>query len=196
MISAIVAIAENGVIGKDGDMPWPRIEEDMKWFVETTTNHVVIMGRKTWDSIPADKKPLKNRINIVVTSQAPSKLKGAKGTLHGALHVGLDAEQRAYPDKEIFIIGGKEIYEQCFSVCDKIYITRVKGNYDGNVSLDLDTVLEDFHLSRIVQSTKKCKFETWERGKKDDTTRQSFWGKHLERFGRAQATIRGFYSRG
>ena len=197
MISAIVAIAENGVIGKDGDMPWPRIDEDMKWFVETTTDNVVIMGRKTWDSIPASKKPLKDRVNIVVTSQSPKAFEGVNGTLHGALHIGLEAEARAYPDKEIFIIGGKEIYEQCFSVCDIIYITRIHKNYDGDVTLDMDKVLEDFTLTISLKNTKICTFETWER-KKDGIRRQpkSFWSKHLERFGRAQSAIRGFYSRG
>ena len=195
MISAIIAMTETGVIGKDGDLPWPRISEDMKWFVEKTTGHVVIMGRKTWDSIPANKRPLKDRTNIVVTSQSPKALKGANGTLHGALNIGLDAEQRAYPDKEIFIIGGKEIYEQCFSVCDIIYITRIHKNYDGDVTLYIDKVLSDFQMTASIKNTKICTFETWERNK-NDIRKQSFWSKHLERFGRAQASIRGFYRRG
>lgn len=192
MISAIVAIADNGVIGRDGEMPWPRISEDMKWFVDKTTGHVVIMGRKTWDSIPSGKKPLKNRINIVVTSQPLAVVPGARGTLTGELIAGLEVHQRANADKDLFIIGGKEIYEQCFPACDKIYITRIHGGYKGNVSLDMDKVLEDFTLTASLKNTKVCTFETWER-KKDGIRRQSFWGKHLERFGRAQAVIRGFY---
>ena len=195
MISAIVAISENGVIGKDGNMPWPHIKEDMKQFVEKTTDNVVIMGRKTWDSIPDNRKPLKNRINIIVTSQWPKSFEGVKGTLHGALHVGLEAEQRAYPDKEIFVIGGKEIYEQCFPVCEKIYVTRVHKKYDGDVELDLDAVLEDFYMTSSIKNTKTCTFETWERGKKDDTERQqSFWRKYLKRFTRAQITLGRFYN--
>lgn len=195
MISAIVAIADNGVIGKDGNLPWPRISEDMKWFVEKTTGQVIVMGRKTWNSIPAGKKPLKNRINIVVTSQLLAAVPGARGTLTGELISGLAAHQRANLDKEIFVIGGKEIYEQCFPACDKIYVTRIHGEYDGDVSLDIDKVLEDFTMIALIKNTKICTFETWER-KKDDTRKQSFWNKHLERFSRAQAAIRGFYNRG
>lgn len=163
MISAIVAISKNGVIGNDGDLPWPHIKEDMKWFVNKTTDNVVVMGRKTWDSIPKDKRPLKNRINIVVTSQALSAVKGAKGTLNGELTMGLKSHQNAYPDKEVFVIGGKEIYEQCFPVCETIYVTRIKKKYEGNTMLDLKSVLKNFKLIEKINETKECTFETWKR---------------------------------
>ena len=195
MISAIVAITSNGVIGKDGNLPWSRISEDMKWFVEKTTNNVVVMGRKTWDSIPANNRPLKNRVNIVVSSRSLSVLKGIEGTLTGNLTTGLRSQERHYPDKELFVIGGKEIYEQCFPVCDKIYITRIHGKYDGDVTLDIDTVLEDFQITSSVKNKKICTFETWER-KKDDTRRQSFWRKHFKRFINSKVIIDRFYIKG
>ena len=162
MISAIVAISKNGVIGNDGDLPWSHIKEDMKWFVNKTTDNVVVMGRKTWDSIPADKRPLKNRINIVVTSKPLTAVKGAKGTLNGELTAGLHAHQNAYPDKEVFVIGGKEIYEQCFPACETIYVTKIKKKYDGDTKLDLKSVLKDFKLDETIK-TKECIFETWKR---------------------------------
>ena len=162
MISAILAISKNNVIGKDGDLPWPRIKEDMKWFVEKTTDNIVVMGRKTWDSIPASVRPLKNRMNIVVTSQPLPAVAGAKGTLNGELTAGLAAHQKANPNKEIFVMGGKEIYEQCFPACVKIYVTRIMEDFDGDVTLDIDSVLEDFELrSAVIESN--CKFQTWER---------------------------------
>ena len=165
MISAIIAITEKGVIGKDGDLPWPRIAEDMKWFVEKTTNNMVVMGRRTWDSIPKKHRPLKNRMNIVVTSQKLEVVKGAAGTLNGALPAGLKAHQQANLDKEVFVIGGKEIYEQCFPACEKIYVTRVHGKYDGDVTLDINKVLENFQLVETIKNKKICTFETWERKK-------------------------------
>ena len=165
MISAIVAVAENGVIGKDGKMPWPKIEEDMKWFVEKTKNNVVVMGRKTWESLPPKHRPLKDRTNIVVTSQPLTAIKGAKGSLCGELTSGLRSHQNANPDKEVFVIGGKEIYEQCFPACEKIYITRVKGKYEGDVKLDIEEVLKDFKKAGKSKETKRCTFETWIRKK-------------------------------
>ena len=163
MISAIIAVAENGVMGNNGKLPWPHIKEDMKWFVEKTTNNVVVMGRKTWDSLPTKGKPLKNRINLVVTSQSISSVEGANDVLNGNLISRLQGCQQFYSDKQIFIIGGKEIYEQCFPICRKIYITRILRKYDGDVNIDLDNVLKNFSLRNARQHTDMCRFEIWER---------------------------------
>lgn len=158
MITTILAIAENGVIGSEGTIPWPKIKEDMTWFVQKTKGQVIVMGKKTWISL-GDLKPLKNRLNFVVTSQPMLHVAEANGTLNGYLGNGLKALEQQYK-KEIIIIGGAEIYNQCFPFCEKIYLTRVKGNYEGNVKIDINPVLEDFKCIEETQSD-KCKFQVW-----------------------------------
>lgn len=160
MISAILAIAKNGVIGSEDSIPWPKIKEDMKWFVQKTTGQVVVMGKKTWISL-GDLKPLKNRLNFVVTSQPLVNVLEANGTLNGYLGNGLKALEQQYK-KEIIIMGGAEIYNQCFPFCEQIYLTRVKGNYDGNIKIHIGPVLEDFKCITEIQSD-KCRFQIWSR---------------------------------
>lgn len=162
MIAAILAISDNGVIGSENDLPWPHIAEDMKRFVELTTGNVVVMGRKTWDSLP--KKPLPNRKNFVVTSKLLKDLPGANGALHGnpLADVLPRFEESFNYEKDIFVIGGAEIYDQLFSVCDKIFVTRVPGEFEGDIKLDFDSVLDDYEL----ESSEKGQiviFETWKR---------------------------------
>lgn len=127
MISAIVAVDDNWGIGYNGDL-LEKIPEDMKYFKELTTNNVVIMGRKTWDSLP--KKPLPNRTNIVITSQK-------KGDENGAKFMTLeDAIQYAIVNRptDVFIIGGGEIYKKLLPICNRVYVTEILKNHK-----DIDT---------------------------------------------------------
>src|ERR1035437_7885391 len=108
MISIIVAVAENNVIGKDNSLIW-HLPADMKYFKEKTSGHCVITGRKNYESIPAKFRPLPNRTNIVITRQANFKALGA--TVVSSIEEAIEkAKQRG--DTEIFIIGGAEIYKQ------------------------------------------------------------------------------------
>ena len=100
MIKLVLAVAENGVIGKDGAIPW-HISEDLKRFKALTMGHTVVMGRKTWDSLP--KKPLPGRVNIVVTRQTDWHAEGARGT-------SLGKRLRWRASAEVMVIGGAEIY--------------------------------------------------------------------------------------
>lgn len=161
MISAILAVSMNNVIGKDEKMPWD-VKEDMKWFVEKTKNNVVVMGRKTWDSL-GKYKPLKNRKNIVVSSKNMSDLKGANGVIHGDLTTAITTVSKWYPEKETIVMGGAEIYKQCFSICDKIYLTRIHGEYEGDTFIDIDAVLEDFEKIYTEDHEDICTFEIWEK---------------------------------
>jgi len=124
MISIIVAMDGNRVIGKNNQLPW-HISDDLKNFKKLTSGNTIIMGRKTFESIG---KPLPNRINIVVSTSMP-ETKGvvvcrsvpeavANAKMHG---------------KDIFIIGGSQIFEQTISLADKMYISHVKKNYAGDV---------------------------------------------------------------
>ena len=123
MISIIAAVSNNGVIGVDNKLPWD-LPEDLKRFKELTTGNVVIMGRKTYESIG---KPLPNRINIVITRNkdffVPDVL--TANSLNSAL-------LKAGGNKDIFIIGGGEIYKQSMGFADKLYITEVDMEVEGD----------------------------------------------------------------
>ena len=125
MISIIVAIAQNGTIGDNNSLLW-HIKEDMRFFRTTTSGHAVIMGRKTFESLGS--KPLPKRKNIVITR---SDL-----TFEGALtaHSLDEAIAMAEGDEETFIIGGAQIYRAALAVADRMYITRVEHDYQGDTS--------------------------------------------------------------
>lgn len=129
MISHIVAVSENNVIGVNNDLPWD-IPEDMQFFKDTTKDHAIIMGRKTFDSLG---KGLPKRLNIVVTRQSGFQAPGAivVPDLKAALEY-----SHAHPDglkDEIFIIGGGEIYKQSLPIVDRIYLTRIHQSFNGDV---------------------------------------------------------------
>ena len=124
MIAAIVAVDNNWGIGYDGEL-LERIPEDMKYFRELTENNTVIMGRKTWDSLP--KKPLQNRINVVVSSKYTFEAKSEKGQPSLILCDMPHCIQGVTNprDQDMFIIGGGSIYEQLLPYCDTVYLTRI-----------------------------------------------------------------------
>lgn len=117
MISIIAAIAENNAIGVNNDLPW-RLPNDMKRFKELTTGHTIIMGRKTYDSLP--KGALPNRKNIVISRDKNLSLDSCK--VFNSLQ---EAVNEYKHETEIFIIGGASIYEQALRHADKLYITLV-----------------------------------------------------------------------
>jgi dihydrofolate reductase len=119
IIALIVAVAENGVIGRDNALPW-RIPEDMKWFKARTMGKPCIMGRKTWESFP--KRPLPERTNIVVTRHTGYRAEGA--VVVPSLRAALDVAAGEEPD-EIMVLGGAEIYALALPLAERIYLTRV-----------------------------------------------------------------------
>lgn len=126
MITLIVAKSENNIIGDKGRIPW-YIPKDLKRFKELTTNNVVIMGRKTFESLPEEYRPLPNRINIIL-----SKDKSFKTNCCMVFNDLKKAIRKAGSDKEIFIIGGGEIYKESLKYADKIYMTEVDGEFEGD----------------------------------------------------------------
>ncbi len=124
MVSVIVAVADNGVIGGGGKMPW-HISEDLQMFKRVTTGHPVVMGRKTFESLG---RPLPGRTNVVITRN-PSWV--AEGVLTAA---SLDQAIAMFPpEEEVFIIGGGEIYARAMPRADKLYLTRIYADYEGDV---------------------------------------------------------------
>jgi dihydrofolate reductase len=125
-IALVVAVAENGVIGRDNKLPW-RIPEDMRWFKEKTMGKPCIVGRKTYESFP--KRPLPGRTNIVVTRDRHYRAEGAV-VVH-SLDEALAAAAREQPD-EVAVIGGTELYKEILPKADRIYLTRVHGSFEGD----------------------------------------------------------------
>lgn len=130
-LSLIAAVGENWELGKDGDLLFS-IKEDMQFFRRTTMDNVVIMGRKTLESFPG-QKPLKNRVNIVLT-------RNKDYTVEGAIVVSdiemLQSELEKYPDKELIVIGGGEIYSLLMPYCTTAYITKVAATKDADTFLE------------------------------------------------------------
>jgi dihydrofolate reductase len=121
-VSIIVAIAKNNAIGKDNKLLW-YLPNDLKHFKDVTTGHTVIMGRKTYDSVG---KPLPKRRNIIITRQAIN-IEGCEvvNSLEAALALCKDED-------EVFIVGGAEIYRQAIPLTDRIYLTVIDQEFDGD----------------------------------------------------------------
>ena len=130
MITLVLAMAENGVIGQNGAIPW-RIADDMKRFKALTVGKSVVMGRKTWDSLP--RKPLADRINIVVTRQPGWSADGA--VTASSFDDALDKAKNA---ADVMVIGGGEIYRQALARADRIELTEVHRAFEGDAHFDLD----------------------------------------------------------
>lgn len=159
--SIIVAAAQNGAIGKDNALLW-RLSSDLKLFKSLTTNHVVIMGRKTYDSIG---RPLPNRINIVISRQTNLTLEGV--FVVASLEEALDLTQTNFPEKSIFVIGGGEIYRQALPRATRVYKTLVETTCDGDTFFpELTnewTCLSRIHYAKDEKNEFDFWFETWEK---------------------------------
>lgn len=122
-VTIIVAMAKNRVIGKDNKLPW-HISEDLKRFKALTMGHPIIMGRKTFDSIG---RPLPGRRNIVISRNPALKLPGAE--VANSLE---DALARCTTEAEVFVIGGQQIYAQALKQADRIEMTEVECEVEGD----------------------------------------------------------------
>jgi len=126
MITLVVAIADNGVIGKNGAIPW-RLPDDMKRFKALTLGHTVVMGRKTWDSLPPKNRPLPGRRNVVVTRDPRWGDAGAEAVW---LELALAGD--------VFVIGGAEIYRAALPRADRIELTEVHDEFEGDAHFTFD----------------------------------------------------------
>lgn len=139
-VNAIIAHDLAFGIGKEGHLPWPRDDMDMKWFRENTKGDVVIMGRKTWESLGSKKLPM--RTNIVITR---SELEGnPDGKYFGEISTLIHMIESEYPDLKIWIIGGADIYKQALPFCDNIYVTVFKNTYECDTFVPMDKYLSNF----------------------------------------------------
>ncbi len=172
MISIIVAVANNGIIGGENNLLW-HIREDLQHFKRITTGHPIIMGRKTFESLG---RPLPNRTNVVITRQPNYSTPGCV-----VVHSLDEAIKLFSPQEEIFIIGGGEIYKQAWNKADKFYITWINAHYKGDVSLSYTLVAQ--HLKKWKEVSRQpyergeefpfpFEFITYERRSTDDQDSQ------------------------
>jgi dihydrofolate reductase len=142
-VTLVAAVARNGAIGRGGNLLW-RLPEDMAHFKSLTMGHPVIMGRKTWDSLPARFRPLPGRRNLVLSHQRHLQLEGAEvfATLEEALAATADAEQ-------VYVIGGAQVYAEALPHADRLALTEIDADCDGD-----------------------CFFPPWPRGQFAETARE------------------------
>ena len=126
MISIIAAVARNGVIGKDNRLLW-HLPEDMRHFRETTRGKPVIMGRKTWESLPDSLRPLPGRLNIVVSRNPNYEAPDAKraSSLEEAIVKAGNAD-------DVFVIGGAELYRLAMPLAERLCLTEIDQDFDGD----------------------------------------------------------------
>ena len=139
MLSLSVAMADNYAIGKDGDMPW-HLSDDLKRFAKITAGKTIIMGRKTFESLP---KVLPGRKHVVISASPDFKIE------HEMVEVRSDIDsvfkEYAAKDEEAFIIGGAVIYDRALPYCHKLYLTLVEGDFEA------DTFFPRFDMSQYEE---------------------------------------------
>ena len=159
-LSLIAAVARNGAIGRDNDLLWKE-PADQKHFAATTRGHAVIMGRRTWESLPPRFRPLPGRRNIVVTRNAAFQAAGAEivDSLEAAL-------QRAHDEPQVFVIGGVQLFAQALSWVDELVLTEIDADLDGDVHFpawDRQAFVEASRESHVGADGTRFAFVTYRR---------------------------------
>lgn len=162
-IAAIVAMARNRMIGKDNALPW-HIPGDLQYFKRTTMGKPVILGRKTYESIG---RPLPGRPNIII-SRDPAKLNDPGIFPVGSIEAALDKARTMAADsgaEEIMIVGGAQIYKAAMPYTDRIYLTRIERDYDGDTWFD--ALGDDWQLveDEPHDGDPPYRFQVWDRKK-------------------------------
>jgi dihydrofolate reductase len=159
LISVIVAVARNGVIGRDRRLPW-HLPADLKRFKELTMGHHIVMGRKTWESI---NRLLPGRTSVIVTRNKDFQVPGAKIASSLAEALSLGAE-----DAEVFVIGGAEIFAAALPLAQRLYLTNVDADVAGDTympTLDLSgwRLLSEESHPAVAPDTPPWRFAIYER---------------------------------
>lgn len=147
MIIAIFAVDDIGGMGFRGRLSWPSNKDDMSWFKKTTQDQIVVMGKRTWES-PDMPKPLPGRFNVVVTNNFFDRddIEQVRGDVCEALK----ALKTNNPSKKVFVIGGVDLLLQSKPVIDKIFLTRIKGEYIHDTFIDVESFLEGMKLENTI----------------------------------------------
>ena len=155
MINMILAVDEIGGIGYKNGLPWPKIAEDLKWFRQLTEQNVVIMGSNTWKSLGVHA-PLTSRYNYVITSShKKDDFPGCFGVCNpskDSLEIILKSLDFGHPNRDIFVIGGKTLFDEAYQYCDAIFLTRVHDQYPSDTKVDIEKYIDDFVILNQLYS--------------------------------------------
>jgi dihydrofolate reductase len=158
MVSIVVAYARNRVIGRDGDLPW-HLPSDLRRFKELTNGHAVVMGRRTFESLPPAVRPLPGRRNLVLSTHADYEPEGAE--VFGQLNRALDAT-----DRECFVIGGEQTYRHALSLATRVLATEVEADVEGDTYFPC-LATDEWRLaeqsSPLSENGHSFRFQTYER---------------------------------
>jgi len=166
-VSIIAAVAENGVIGRDGQLPW-HLWDDLRRFKQLTMGHTVVLGRRTWESIG---RPLPGRRMVVISRRAEDRA-GVDGVAFVASLDGAIQLAEGAGDDEVFIIGGEELYGEGLSKASRLYLTRVHAEVDGDRRFpDVDwndwRLVESEPHAADISNDHPFSFELYERARPD-----------------------------
>lgn len=176
-MEAIYAIDSKNGLSKEGTIPW-NSKKDLKFFADKTKYNVVIMGRNTYFSLPLEVKPLKNRLNVVLTSNPEQFLNLDDGIrnviftnndkIHNAILNYREKYIKKYPflnsDFKIFFIGGKKIYEQYIPSCEKIWVTQIKKDYACDLFLNYPfRDSKQFKEPQVIEDNEELKIILYEK---------------------------------
>jgi dihydrofolate reductase len=167
ILSMVVAADEGNVIGKDNALPWC-LPDDLKYFKNLTWGSPILMGRKTFESMG---KPLPGRHSIVITRNQNWQYPGAE--VAHSLEAALEAAKSRHV-KEVFLIGGAEIFHSALPLADRIYLTRIYKRYDGDArfpELDRGWKLQRETVVESDGDLPRHSFQVWERGNMEQRTR-------------------------
>jgi dihydrofolate reductase len=158
VIAIVVARARNGVIGRDGGLPW-HLPSDLRHFKELTSGHTVVMGRRTYESLPDRFRPLPNRRNLVLSTDPAYVARGAE--VFTSFESALDV-----CDGDCFVIGGEATYRQALPVSDRVYATQLEAELDGDARFPelADGEWECVDTSEpVTENDQRFTFRTYER---------------------------------
>lgn len=161
-VSMIVAVSDNQGIGLNNKLPWAHIKADMAWFKKHTEGQVVVMGSKTYDSLPETFRPLPKRTNVVLTR---GRARDAHLHLQGDPQNMLFNLASIYPDQDVFIIGGENIYRQFMPMVDRVIVTRVHQVVEADAFLDIDQLMDSRYTktTETIDTASGVTFQIWER---------------------------------
>ena len=163
MIKAILACDENWGIGKAGTLPWPHNSADLKWFKQMTNGKAVVMGRKTWDSLPV--KPLPNRLNFVISSTNMEHYNPRPHGSYGGPDVSKivkDIIEARYGDiDDVWLIGGATLIESCINIIDEFWLNHMPGNYNCDVFLPRDLIMAQFVQADVEHTNTDLNITRW-----------------------------------
>ena len=147
MIAAVFAVDNIGGMGWKGTLPWPHNKDDMKWFKTITQGQIVVMGKRSWDS-PDMPKPLPGRLNVVFTNNFfdCNEVEQIRGDVCEALL----SVQKHNKKKNVFVIGGPNLLLQSKPVLERVYVTKIPGEYLNDTSIDVTSFLDGMKLFQTV----------------------------------------------